>query len=373
MIEQIKRDLWKICFKWYQLTHPMEKQITFISFNGEQYSDNPRAICEKMHQMFPEYRLVWLVKDLEKNMIPGYVVAKQFSFSRLKKEVSKSFCFVTNCEIWTDFYKRKNQLFIQTWHADRSLKRVLFDARDDVQLYDDKVTDLCIAGSDFGINIFRSAFHYQGEILKKGSPRNDVLVRQDDNLRTNVKKKIGLHKSEKLLLYAPTFRDHDKSGWQVNVDLKKAVEKLRDVTGDNWKCAVRAHVGAKINGIDESVMELSDYPDMADLLLACDFLITDYSGSSGDFIITGKPMILTLYDIDDYTTWDRGILYDYADAGFIVAHNDCELLAIIENYTADDYKKSTNRLEIFFGLYETGRSSEAVCERMNEHYIRYFM
>lgn len=58
----------------FSLGKPLEKKIVFDSFNGKQYSDNPRAISEYIHDHYPDYQIVWkLYKEQEFNIVPEYV------------------------------------------------------------------------------------------------------------------------------------------------------------------------------------------------------------------------------------------------------------------------------------------------------------
>ena len=57
---------------------PLEKKVVFDSFKGRQYSDNPRAISEKLHELYPEYKQVWALtkeKINEPGLLPDYVKA----------------------------------------------------------------------------------------------------------------------------------------------------------------------------------------------------------------------------------------------------------------------------------------------------------
>ena len=60
---------------FYSRFHKIEKKVLFQSFAGKQYSDNPRAISEKLHEMFPEYKIIWKLdekKDKYK-VLPNYI------------------------------------------------------------------------------------------------------------------------------------------------------------------------------------------------------------------------------------------------------------------------------------------------------------
>lgn len=40
-----------------------ERKIVFISFNGKSYSDNPRAISEKLHEANKNFEIIWIFKN----------------------------------------------------------------------------------------------------------------------------------------------------------------------------------------------------------------------------------------------------------------------------------------------------------------------
>jgi CDP-glycerol glycerophosphotransferase len=61
------------------------------------------------------------------------------------------------------------------------------------------------------------------------------------------------------------------------------------------------------------VLDVSDHPDIADLYLAADVLVSDYSSAVYDFAVTGKPILLFAPDLDRYRDSVRGMYFDYED------------------------------------------------------------
>ena len=77
---------------------------------------------------------------------------------------------------------KKNQKYIMTWHGDKPLKKIEMDAREDLgsnyirmMKHDSSYCDLFLSGCKYLSNLYRSSFLYDGEILEKGLPRNDVF------------------------------------------------------------------------------------------------------------------------------------------------------------------------------------------------------
>lgn len=358
-------------------TLPIKKQVFFESFNGKQYSDNPRAVSEKLHEMGPDISLVWGINSDSinsiKKSIPEYVKIVEKGSLAYHIEFMKSFAFVTNENLNPNIVKRKNQFIVQTWHGDRVFKKILYEAWENgkrpTPVMDEFYTDLCVAGSIKGEQLFRDAFHYHGEILNIGCPRNDKLIDQDEDEAKKIKKRLGLEKGIKILLFAPTFRDNLQTAQKSPVELMRVIDLL-EKKGDKWICLVRAHahsVGV-ITRSSDKIQDVTAYPDMADLLLIADMLITDYSSCATDFVVTRKPIILAAFDRIEYMKSCRDFKYDINETGFVVADNQKQLEQYIDNLNDEDYALAADKVSLFYGINESGKSTEAVCKRIINNY-----
>ena len=153
---------------------------------------------------------------------------------------------VTNTQMNSRIFKRKGQLFIQTWHANCGFKKGLLQVDSKFDVKDKQYTDLCLSGSAFSSWIYRDAFDYHGRILEGGTPRNDKLLNTNISLGIDIKKKIGIDENTKVLLYAPTFRDSfmEKGCIEnVEIDLLSILFKL-EKNGEKWVCIIRKHVNS---------------------------------------------------------------------------------------------------------------------------------
>jgi CDP-glycerol glycerophosphotransferase len=103
---------------------------------------------------------------------------------------------------------------------------------------------------------------------------------------------------------------------------------------------------------------------MADLLLVTDLLITDYSSCAGDFLLTGKPVVLAHFDRESYQSKDRQLWVDATEAGYLVARNQQELNDILKRIDTYDHKTINEKVLQYYGTKESGHASETVAQRI---------
>lgn len=372
----VRKSYMYLCY----MTRPRnEKTVYFASFRG-QYSDNPRAISECLHRMAPEVKIVWLIKPQFKQYVPDYVTAIPPTPRLALKAQAQASVWVLNYIFRKQLgvYKGRDNYYIQTWHGDRGLKTIGYltdySKGKDYNGYDMSDCDLFVAASDYGVRKARQGFLYDGEVMVEGMPRNDKLVHIDKHREEadKVKKRLRIDGSTKVLLYAPTFRD-DKSSQQCAIDIAASVKSLES-NGEKWLCLIRSHSLSKGISVDSNsspYLDVTSYPDMADLLLITDLLITDYSSSAGDFLLTGKPVVLAHFDRSDYEAQGRPLWVNPEEAGYLVAKNQEELNKLLSNLYSYDHQAIANKVNRFYGTKETGQSSEAIVSRiiqkLNKH------
>ena len=139
-------------------------------------------------------------------------------------------------------------------------------------------------------------------------PRNDMMVHYDTELRIEIRKRLGIKENEKIVLFAPTYRkvkDNyflDSVAVSYGIDAKRVLDALKKKFGGNWIFAIRLHpcVVNRNEVITEGMLDLTDYEDMQELLLAADVMINDFSSSMWDFMLTGKPCFTFAADLQHY-------------------------------------------------------------------------
>jgi len=347
-----------------------KKRIVFISFKASQYSDNPKAISEYIHKHYPQIKQVWLFSNLNKikDQVPSYIIKKKFNFINELYYLSSSAVIVDNDYLAykksSTLVRSKNQLFIETWHGDKGFKKCFKCSNNEVFNYkflsEDKKIEYFLTGSQHAEKTTPQIFNFNGELLKIGCPRNDVFFHKNSRDENTMRKKLQIDENTKVLLYAPTYRSYTNE--ENPLDFEKIIEALEKKTGKKWIIVSRAHhVTTAINSV-----KLKDgnnlFGDMAELLPYVDFLITDYSSCAGDFALSGKGIILYLWDYQDFDKADKGFFFDINESPFFKATNTDEIVGIISNNDYNDYKKNDKAILDFYGDYENGTATEKVSQ-----------
>jgi CDP-glycerol glycerophosphotransferase len=305
-------------------TQPLRDLAVFDSFSGRHYSCNPRAIYEELRRSHPDVECVWVTEE-DEFTVPdnGRMVLTGSREHYAALAQARYIVFNDTLPRW--FRKREGQTCVQTWHG-TPLKRIGLDV-DRPQfasglIYPDLLRadvahwDLLLSPNEFSTPIFRRAFGYDGEIMESGYPRNDPLHRPGQAERAAaIRARLGLPEGKRVVLYAPTWRDDaDRDQGIYRFDLQLDTSAAAAALGDDHVLLVRLHTKAQCNLPQDAggfVTDVTHYPDITDLYLISDVLITDYSSVMFDFAGTGRPMLFFTYDLERYRDTLRGFYFDF--------------------------------------------------------------
>jgi len=294
---------------------PNDKLILFISYGGKRYDDSPKAITEailKDHR-FNNYKLVWAFIDPNRHNINSRIEKVSVDSFSYYINAIKARVWITNVGVERALnLKGKNTLYINTWHG-TPVKKVGKDLKDTLftftSKHESKYDYFCIQG-EYEKKIYNRAFNIpEANLVLTGLPRNDVLINFDNITLNSIKRKLKLPIDKKIILYAPTFREFKNYQFKTPIDWEKWEHRL----SDKYVVVLRVHhavVGfMNINNMDEFIYNYSSYPDLNDLMIVSDLLISDYSSIFFDYSILGKPMLCYAYDYEEYSK-KRGLYFD---------------------------------------------------------------
>lgn len=355
------------------LLHVKRKRIIFVSFYGNSYSDNPKAISEQLYKEYgDDYEYIWVLNNkAERTYVPDYINTCTYNSLKMLYYLATSKVWISNFTLPKITFKKRNQYYINTWHGDRGFKKMLLDVPNKTTfIFETKNMDLYLAGSTFMENVCRSAFDYKGEILTVGSPRNDIFYTDFSKYNKIIRERYNIPENNRILIYAPTYRNKSKDTVQkVSVDLNILINVLRESTNLEWSILVRSHISNSKYGIDtqfsDNIVLVTDYPNMNELLAVSDVLLTDYSSSVGDFSLTGKLSLLLHDDIKEYENDDRDFYFNINQSPFIRFSSTDSLYEYVKNNNVLLASDNAQLIREFYGTKETGNASHEVVKRIN--------
>ena len=348
----IKSLLRKLLYFITNILPVNQKKIFVNNFNGSGYGENPKYIVEEILNRNENFLIYWNINKNTNSEFPKKIkLVNRFSICYFY-HLATSKIIINNTRNFMGLEKKVDQIYLQTQHGSVALKFVekqaingfnsvyIKDAK-----HDGKITDAIISANSLQTNQFKHNFwlNNKTQILEFGLPRNDVLLRNKNNyiLIKNIKNKMKLFDEEKIILYAPTFRD-DLSVDCYDLDFKEILKTFNDSFNKKHKILIRLHPNvAESNTIfkfDEEIVNVTYYPDIQELLLISDYLITDYSSTLFDFINLNKPVFLVTLDIEKYKN-ERGLVDDYFNLPFSNSHSNSEFINVIKNFNIDEYNK----------------------------------
>ncbi len=369
LLQRIKRNGLGFLFS---LLPKDQNKVYCQSFIGRGYSDNPKPIAQEL--LSRGWKICWAVKGpreaatLPQGVKPVTVGSVGELFHRATAGV-----WIDNCRKWGHLFKRPSQYYVQTWHG-FPLKRIEGDAVDALDAdyvatakKDSQMADLFLSNSKFLTDVYRRAFWYDGEILECGSPRNDVLFGERPELEKKVRDALGLPGQKRLLLYAPTFR-RDRGLSAYDVDYPRCVKALQRRFGGEWLILAKLHPliaekSAQLRFDPQYVVNVSDYPDIQELYLASDALLTDYSSSMFDYMNTGKPCFLYVNDQAAYRD-DRNFTLDLQKLPFAQAEDNDGLEQAILAFDSERQRRRSEEFCREFGIFENGTASKQTADRL---------
>lgn len=366
---------------------PIKKnKVVFSTYEGEGgFCCNPRYIAQELHERRPDMQLVWLTKDTSRPF-PDYIKVEKYTTWKLAYHLSTARVWIDNYRKPYGTLKRKGQLYIQTWHASLGFKAVgLFrgnafpEIARIVSEWDSNLADYFLSNSDYCDRVYPKKLLYNGPTLRTGSPRVDCLINDKEKLRSSLRERLGVNTQTKLLLFAPTFRggnQNDKKEVVAEVpqlDFDRLIKVIQEKFGGEWKILLRLHpqLSAKMDKMpllskDDRLIDVSQEPDISEIMGGCDAVITDYSSCAFDAAFAKIPVFLFADDVQDYVRNRGQFMWKREELPFSLAETNDELEMSIKEFEFKEYIVS---VEIFMNKHkvnEDGHASEYVVKNIIE-------
>ena len=359
----------------YQLDRkrPLANAVLFESFQGKVIGDSPYDIYLGLKDARPDLQFIWVTAPATK--APAGTTGVAFGSAAYLRALATSKYLVNNSNFPPYFRKAAGQIYLQTWHgtplkrlgrdiAQNNLTKSYLDTMD----REAKAWDYLISPNAFCTEIFPTCFGYAGQILETGYPRNDKLTNATEDERKRIRESIGVSDpSVTVVMYAPTWRDYSRTAtgnWQSVFYLDENLE-----LPEGFKLIYRGHSNtheAHKDGGSERFIDVTRYPNITDLYLAADVLITDYSSVMFDYTVTGKPIIFMTPDLERYRA-ERGFYFDFeTEAPGPILNTQEEVVAALQNLgeIERNYQKKYRNWQLKFDAHEDGKAASRVIAKV---------
>jgi CDP-glycerol:poly(glycerophosphate) glycerophosphotransferase len=368
-----KLFLKRLMFYPFSLLPLNKRKLVFDNFGGRGYGDNPKYIADELLKQDENLDMVWLVNDMSTS-VPDGVRKVRYGSWRAFFEWSTAKIWIDNIRNSDRPWKRKNQIYLQTWHGSHGVKLVERDVESTLSKsyammakYDGKISNAIISSCQLQTEQFKKSFWLADnvEVLEYGLPRNDDFFRdtQISHINNTVRVKYKISLDELVVLYMPTFRD-DGSTKVYNLDYDKVINSFQKFYNKKVRVLVRFHPNVDntfFNNNDERLINVTDYPDPQDLMFVADIMISDYSSAPTDFMLLDRVIFLYMPDYEEYTKL-RPLNLNFNNLPFIKCYTNFDLVEQISHFSKVDYYKRIDDYKSDNRRFDDGHAARKCAE-----------
>ncbi len=362
---------------WFirSFSRPIAGKVAMMAHNSL-YACNLKYIYEELKRRDPGRDIIWVVAN--RACAPDYPKDAKIVFLgtlRCLREVYTSSIWMDNGIAFSnDFERRPDQMHIQTMHGSLGIKNIVNGYKHRKEngragrrsaRRESELTDYVIVNSSFEEGVFRSVYWKNTPMVRLGHARTDPLFgrggRDRASIRTDLQARYGVNEKARIALFAPTYRPYLAPS-DIDFGFERMIDSLTGKFGGDWCLLVRLHRSTK--GIRAArtggrAVDVTDYPDMQELMMVADVGITDYSSWIFDYVVTGRPGFIFAPDIERYKV-SSGLCYPLEDAPFPVAYSVEKLFENVERFDAGDYSRKVKAFLDRMQCVDDGYSAERV-------------
>lgn len=394
-----------LCYYLCRIFSIQNNLISICNFEGKGgFGCNAKPLVEELHRRDDGYEFVWFVNDMEKEF-PSYI-------KKVPNTLWSRAYWLSRSKVWIDNYrkpygtkKRKGQYYLNVNHYTLGIKctglhrgKGFSEMAYLVSKNDSDMINHLVIDSNWCEQCFDKALVYEGEFIKTGAPRCDVLYGDRSSYKELFRKRHNLPETARVLMFAPTFREGAKDGKRSvyseiwTIDFKRLIDNLEKKFGGVWYICIRVHPQLapsfseyKNEAVQERLIDESQADDMYEILAGMDAYITDYSSACFEAAFANIPVFLYADDIQKYAK-DRGSLMwnlatDPIDRitnnkdilpeidvvfPFTVAVDNDGLEQNIINFDKEQYENRLSQLWKDIGLVFEGNASRKLADKIEE-------
>ena len=320
----VRRTLVRLGFALGRLLGPPQRRVTLAISHATAIGGNLAYIHDELLRRRPPVPTTVLAYRAE----PGWrgLIGSSLDSVRSGYHLARSRVTVVD-DYFQPMYAvkpRPGTRYAQVWHAAGAFKKFGYSVLDkEFGKTEEAVArfpihtnyDVCLVSSMRFAPNYAEAFRQPLDRFDSsvGLPRTDVFFearREAAERQVRARYPTG---GRRAILYAPTFRGASISKARAPGSLDLAV--LRRELGSDHVLLLRQHPFVRSTSeidpaIADFVIDTSDHPDINELMLMSDVLVTDYSSAMYEFSLLNRPMAFFAPDHEDYVD-ERGFYFDY--------------------------------------------------------------
>lgn len=277
------------------------KRVVFLSRQSNEPQLDFLMLAKELQRRDPQVECVYVCCRSDKGA--RELLRYAGAFLKSMRYLASSRVAVLN-SYWpaVSMLKQRESLYvIQIWHALGKIKQSGWQTLDRDMGHSRAVAelmgmhrgyDVVIAGAKAWNPYYCASFGITEDKLRNvGLPRLDYLKTEGPAVRERFYQAYPELKGERIVMYAPTFRPGVKEG------AERLFEVLAD--GEHGTVVFKRHPNQPIAVDNPHLLEALDFTSL-DLLLVCDYVITDYSAIAVEAASVPVPIFYFCFDIDEY-------------------------------------------------------------------------
>ncbi len=223
---------------------------------------------------------------------------------------------------------RAGTTFIQVWHACGAFKKFGYSVLDRSFGADEERVrrvpihanySVCLVSSMSVAPHYAEAFRQPLErfVSHPGIPRTDLFFDEPRRARVEaeLRTRYAVPANRRAVLYAPTFRGTSVTAARDPGHLDLRV--MHEILGNDHVVLLRLHPFVRDRlqlepGLRGFAVDVSGHPDVNELMLISDVLVTDYSSVIYEFSLLGRPVLFLAPDLADYER-ERGFYFPFGE------------------------------------------------------------
>ena len=363
---------------WLTKRLPIQsKKVVFATYRSDRLVDNFRAVYDELERRDLGYEYVFLLKRFPQSLVGQ--IQYVFHMMRATYELATARYFIIDDYYYPVYVSslRKGTEVIQLWHACGAFKKFGYSVLDKSYSPDDDYLKMVQIHRNYSkvyvsgeacVAPYADAFGMtQERIYPLGVPRTDQLLNtvRQARVREKLYDRYPEWRKKRIILLAPTFRGNGQTTARYDQELD--FEKFRRELGPDTVLLLRMHpfvLNPPIvpDAYSDQIINMTDYPDINDLMQIADILITDYSSVIFEFALLQKPMIFLVNDLQSYKA-ERDFYFPYESfvPGPIVSTFE-DVIAWIKRGQFDTQKIETFANQFF--TYQDGEATKRIVDHL---------